>query len=1306
MQSLVKTIKEWFIPPVFPEDEDKTRNVRILYALLANMLVFLLLAALATIFVFVQKTGVSIFIFALLIWILLSHTLVRRGHILAASQFFIAGAWVVFTLLLVLTGRITTSVTTLHVALIVVAGILLGERSAITLAVMSSLVGLGLAILESSGDLLIHYFPASPQSSWVVLLLALTLTLTSLYLTLQGLSQTLTRARKSEKRFINLFQEAPMMYLTAYEKDGVATISNCNAAFLKTLGYQRDQVIGQPLTNFYTPESQAAFLESGGLQPVFRGDPKFTSERNLLTKDGRIVHALFQATPEFNEEGQAIGGLVAYLDITERKRVNEMLSEVTERYRAIVEQSHDGLTIADPDGRYLVVNQAFCSMMGYSEEELLQMKVWDLVAKNIEPVLFPLILQERKPGRREVQLVRKDGTLISVSINGGPLIIKDQIFVQGNIQDITERKQTESITIARSRILQFSLTHSLTDILQNVLNECEALTGSSIGFFHFMLADQNTLSLQNWSTRTLSEFCFAEGKRQHYPLEQAGIWAECAQERRAIICNDYAIAPNQKGLPDGHAEVKRFISLPILRGEKIVAIIGVGNKPTDYSERDVEAITQLADLSWDIAERKQAETALQESQARIKSISDNFNSGMIYQVVIKPDDTRQFTYLSDSVRELYGVSPEDGLADANLIYRQIHEDDLDNLIKTEEEAVKNLVTFRAEARVRDPSGGIRWSSYFSTPMQLEDGSVCFDGVEFIITERKEQEERIIAHQAELQRLLKEADHSRRALLSALEDQKLAEEVIRMRLVEMEAVNHVSTALRIAQTTDEMLPLLLDETLLALESEAGAIWLHQPEHEALRLVAARGWFEQFRAVPIKPGEGLAGTVFKSGTTHFLREFTNDSFFSSSNADRIPNNWGGICVPIRAADETAGVIFISVPLPREITAEQAKLLVSLTEMAGTALHRSRLYEETRRQLEYLQALRLIDHAITTSLDPQVTLGILLSQVLAKLHVDSAGILLFNPHLFTLEYAAGSGFRTRAYERTNLRLGEGLAGRAALDKKLLQETSVTESQDTVRVTLLKSEGFITHIAVPFIAKGELKGVMDIFHRTPLQPDGEWLDFLESLTGQAAIAIDNAQLFEGLERSNAELRQAYDATIEGWSHALDLRDKETEGHTQRVTELTLRLARAFGLSDSELVHVQRGALLHDIGKMGIPDAILHKPGPLTEEEWVIMRKHPQYAYEMLFPIQYLHPALNIPRYHHERWDGAGYPHGLKGEEIPLTARIFTVIDNWDALTSDRPYREAWSVERTKSYLIEMSGQIFDPLIVEKFLEILETSS
>jgi putative nucleotidyltransferase with HDIG domain len=239
-----------------------------------------------------------------------------------------------------------------------------------------------------------------------------------------------------------------------------------------------------------------------------------------------------------------------------------------------------------------------------------------------------------------------------------------------------------------------------------------------------------------------------------------------------------------------------------------------------------------------------------------------------------------------------------------------------------------------------------------------------------------------------------------------------------------------------------------------------------------------------------------------------------------------------------------------------------------------------------------------------------------------------------------------------------------------------------------------------IPLVSDKKQIGILGIARKTAFTRLEERL--VAAIADMSANAIRRDALFRDLQKSTDELSRAYDITLAGWAKALELRDKETEGHSRRVTEITVRLARKMGFSEAEITQVRRGALLHDIGKMGIPDAILHKPGPLTEEEWEIMRMHPVYAYELLKEIDFLAPALEIPYSHHERWDGSGYPRGLKGEEIPLSARIFAVVDVWDALLSDRPYRPAWPEEKVLAYLWEQAGTHFDPEVVRLFQELI----
>ncbi len=378
--------------------------------------------------------------------------------------------------------------------------------------------------------------------------------------------------------------------------------------------------------------------------------------------------------------------------------------------------------------------------------------------------------------------------------------------------------------------------------------------------------------------------------------------------------------------------------------------------------------------------------------------------------------------------------------------------------------------------------------------------------------------------------------------------------------------------------------------------------------------------------------------------------------------------------------------------------SQVIFSARDITQSKLTENRL----KRQMQHLSALRSIDIAIASGLDLNLLLAMLLDQVSGLMQIDAISILLLNSKTNMLEYTAGKGFRSNSLQHTRLRLGDGCAGRVASDRKMIHIPDLGENHMGFdRSPFFQSENFIAYYGMPLMAKGRVLGVLELFHRSHLHPDNDWLDFLGMVAGQAAIAIDSAMMFKDLQRSNMELSLAYDATIEGLSRALDLRDRETEEHTRRVTDLTIRLAVRLGVDSSELVQIRRGAVLHDIGKVGIPDRILFKPGPLADDEWKIMRRHPTIAVELLSPVSYLVPALDIPHWHHEKWNGTGYPDQLGGEEIPFPARMFALVDVYDALISDRPYRSAWSRMDAMEYIRDQSGGHFDPKLVPEFLNL-----
>jgi len=356
--------------------------------------------------------------------------------------------------------------------------------------------------------------------------------------------------------------------------------------------------------------------------------------------------------------------------------------------------------------------------------------------------------------------------------------------------------------------------------------------------------------------------------------------------------------------------------------------------------------------------------------------------------------------------------------------------------------------------------------------------------------------------------------------------------------------------------------------------------------------------------------------------------------------------------------------------------------------------------QRQLKRLSALRSIDLAIASGLDIDLLLSVLLDRVIETLHVDATSVLLLDNEKNILTFGSGKGFHTNILQHTRLKPGQGYAGRAVLERRMVSVSDLTKNANEFeRSPLFPSERFVVYYGTPLVAKGRVLGVLEIFHRSPLHPDEDWLDFLNIISGQTAIAIDSAMMFKDLQRSNFELSLAYNATIDAWSRTLDLRDKETEGHTRRVTDITVRFAAMTGVKDADLIHIRRGATLHDIGKVVIPDNILFKPGPLDYLEWETMRQHPKYAVDLLSPIKYLEPAMEIPHWHHEKWDGTGYPDRLGGEDIPYSARMFALADVYDALRSNRPYRNAWPKEEVVQYIESQAGKHFDPNLVPEFL-------
>lgn len=561
-----------------------------------------------------------------------------------------------------------------------------------------------------------------------------------------------------------------------------------------------------------------------------------------------------------------------------------------------------------------------------------------------------------------------------------------------------------------------------------------------------------------------------------------------------------------------------------------------------------------------------------------------------------------------------------------------------------------------ELRLIRSSGEVRWVELEATHLEL-DGERVVQGAFIDITRRKQHER------------------------------------------ELEAIATLAAALRTTRNRPQMISVLLDQTIKLLGAHGAALATQAPDRDEVEFELARGAWGGLVEGRFAANSTLSGQILATGEAFIgvATDVADRLAFPAVAAETSQL----AAVPMIVEDFSLGVLWIGRATP--ILEGDLRVLTAIADMAASALRRASLHEETRLRLHRLHALRSIDLAITTSHDLQFVFDVLLEQVLGQIGVDGASVLRHRPvsRTFVRVAARGKGLPDLSGE---VSASVGFAALAGSSRKMVRTDRLDQKHNTPQENALAKAGFSTYIGIPLVAGGELRGVMELHHRGRLETDAEKDAFLETLAWQAAIAIDGRCLVEELQDSNRDLAAAYDSTLEGWARALELRDQETEGHTRRVAQLSVELARSLGVEGHELTQIKRGALLHDIGKMAIPDSVLLKPGPLNDGEWEIMRRHPQFAVEMLSGIDYLRPALTIPYGHHERWDGSGYPRGLKGKDIPLAARVFAVVDVWDALCSDRPYREAWPESRAQSYVQEHAGTLFDPDVVKRFIRVLSS--
>jgi len=964
--------------------------------------------------------------------------------------------------------------------------------------------------------------------------------------------------------------------------------------------------------------------------------------------------------------------------------------EFENRYLALFEHSIDAILLTVPDGSILAANPAACAMFGQTEEEICRLGRTALV--DVTDPRLPAALEERRRTGKfqgELTYLRKDGSRFSGEVTS--VIFKDAEGRERSsmiVRDISERQSAEEMLRRRAAELlavhqasqRLQLLHSPEELAQEIIRVLEGAIGYEFGAV--LLIDEGTHHLKPFAISDQGKGSAFIQSDKDYISSQApqlgrGITGWVVQTGESVRLGDVTQDPRYFSM---RTDIRSELCVPLRVDARIIGVVNVEtSRPDAYSEADQRVLETIAaqigiaiqnaqlfaDVQKELAERKQAQESLLESEENFKYIFDHSMIG------------KSLTHLTGELNVNQAFCQMLGYTAEELINKRWQE------ITHPEDVARN------EKVIESFEAGEKESARFIKRYIHKNGSPVW--VDMVTSLRRDTMGNPLYLITEVMDIT---------------EQKRAEEEIRRRLKDLWVLYETSQSFGRCSTPQEIghqIVGILDENL---NWHHTVVRMKKEESDELEIIGFNTMgispenlaVEQSRLSRVlnRVGQGLSGWVVQNDQT--IRR--SDLFSEPRHIAIFPNMRSGLYAPMKTDDQIIGVISVESEAVDAFDDKDQRLIETIAEVASGAIHRLRLRTQTERQLNRLEALRSIDMAITSVNDLTVMLKLMLTQIVAQLEVDAANFLLLNPSTQILEYKASRGFRSPVSLGFSEHLMDGVAGQAAMERKIIRESGERGLQNIrgIRAQKIREEGFVAHIAAPLIAKGQVKGVLELFHRSPLTPNGEWWNFLEMLTDQAAIAIDNVSLFESLQQSTMELTMAYDETIEGWSNAMDLRDKETEGHTQRVAALALQLASHAGLGAEEMVHFRRGALLHDIGKIGVPDEILRKPGPLSDEEWAVMRAHPQLAHDMLAPIRYLRSALDIPYCHHENWDGTGYPRGLAGEQIPLAARIFSVADVYDALTSDRPYRMAWSQQQAMDFIKEQAGKKFDPRIVDVF--------
>ncbi|MBI3170239.1 MAG: PAS domain S-box protein [Chloroflexi bacterium] len=985
----------------------------------------------------------------------------------------------------------------------------------------------------------------------------------------------------------------------------------------------------------------------------------------------RTARAIVRGTDEAASIAHEFNSMLDALD--ER---DEALRKSSEEIQDLYNHAPCGYHSLDSQGVFVRINNTELQWIGHTREEVVgRMKFTDFISGYSLQTFeenFPLFKKQGWIKDLEFEIVQKDGIILPVLLSSTAIYDEagNYLMSRATLYDIAERKQAENALRERERhsqsLLRISKNLEQAQTYTEVLEACRIEVQNMIGYqslWVYLISEDKKYFKSLVAGGDMTDIVMSDEGTATLTIQGDRMLEEIAAARDIVVVEDAQFDERTNKEIVAQLGNHTIVNVPIFLFDRHLGTVGMGTfgdegvrVPSESEQEYLKSMASHLAVSLDrihlLNKRKQMEKDLITREREYRVLLEN-----IPDLIVRYNTDLRRIYVNPAWERASGLSAEEVV----------------NLPPSEIPRVPNPVNEEYAKKLRD---ALTIGAVQSIEFTWENACGATLFLEYVIVPELDQNGNI------------------NGVLSVGRD--ITER--KRHELEHNAIITVSAALRQVNTRAELLNVILDQLEKLFEADGVVLALPSTQNSELIDTMGRGIIgERTKGLIIPPGKGVCNWVIQNQKPYLTSHAESDSLFY--RPELLGDSHCLAAAPLVTQEQAIGALWIA--RRKELTEHDLHLLTAIADIAASAIQRAILNEQIEQQLNHLLALHEIDIAITANLNLETTLNIILKHVKEELIVDAVSILLLNPLNHTLDYKCGIGFKTRSIEKSSFKLEEDLAGRAVLDYQTASCPDLRLAGGKFsRSSLLATEEFISYHAAPLVVKGQVKGVLEIFNRKQLKSEQGWLDYFETLATQTAIAVENASLLENLQKSNQDLLLAYDATIEGWSRALDLRDKETEGHSQRVTEMALKLAEKIGMSETEQTDLRRGALLHDIGKMGVPDAILHKTGTLAEAEWEIMRQHPTFAYQMLSPITYLKHALEISYYHHEKWDGTGYPHGLKGEEIPLAARVFAVVDVFDALTSDRPYRKAWSDEDAYHYIETQAGKHFDPQIVKIFLE------